>query len=110
MKLYWSIAQGDSLPKLKLYVTDAAGLVEPLTSAIEVAVYMVHVSSGRRITLDAAISDAIAGEITVTWAASHTAQPGRYRLWIVLTFAGGEMTVPTCPDGADAIYGEICPR
>ena len=103
------IAQGDKLPPLKLEAVDASGVPVNLSGATSVSAYMLLLPSGHRVTLAATISNAAAGEITITWGDGDTSAPGRYRLWVVVTFAGGPMTFPSCPDGNDAVIVEVCP-
>lgn len=105
----FTMSQGDLLPKLVLRAVDAANVAVPLGAATAIAAYMQHESTGTRRTLSATISDPPAGEVTITWVTGDTATPGRYRLWIVLTFPGGPETFPSCTDGLDAVYVEICP-
>lgn len=105
----FEIAAGDQLPSFVLEVLNAANVVQPLGAATAVVAKALHVESGITLTLTATVSDATAGEVTIEWGTTDTLLPGIYRLWLVFTFPGGPMTVPTCPHGEDEFLFEVCP-
>ncbi|RTL23231.1 MAG: hypothetical protein EKK55_13500 [Rhodocyclaceae bacterium] len=110
MKYAFTITQGDLDPDLVLTVVNKAGQAQSLAAAVSVTAYMLHLSSGLKLSPPAAISDVDGGEVTVSWAPSFTATPGVYRVWLRFVFTGGKpRTVPYCPDGEDQILIEICP-
>lgn len=103
------IAQGDQLPDLVVGAENSAGAKQNLAAATGVAAYMMHLSSGSKLTLAATISNTTLGEVTITWGSGDTSVPGLYRLWLVFTFAAGKpMTFPSCPDGPDEVLVEVC--
>ena len=103
------IAQGDQLPALVITSLNSAGVKQNLAAATAVAAFMVHLPSGTKFTLTAAISNAPDGEVTISWGANDTDLPGLYRIWFVFTFPQGTMTFPSCPDGVDELLIEVCP-
>jgi hypothetical protein len=103
------IAQGDRLPSLVLTALNSAGVKQNLSSATGIVAHMLHLASGVLINPTAVISNGAQGEVTISWSSTDTQVPGLYRLWIVLTFAGGTMTFPSCPDGEDETLVEVCP-
>jgi hypothetical protein len=103
------LAQGDRLPELVLTALGSAGLKQNLSAATGIVAHLYNLSSGIAITPQVAITNAASGEITITLGATDTLVPGLYRLWVVVTFPGGNMTFPSCPDGEDEILIEICP-
>lgn len=109
LKPEFEIAKGDRLPSFVVQVINAANIAQPLGTATALVAKALHVESGIILTLTASVSDAAAGEVTIDWGASDTVLPGLYRLWIVFTFPGGPMTVPTCPHGEDEFLFEVCP-
>lgn len=108
-KAAYVMASGDLLPVLVLTALNSAGVKQNLAAATGIAAYMTHLPSGAKTTLTAAISSAPDGEVTISWQAGDTDLPGLYRIWIVLTFPGGPMTFPSCPDGDDELLMEVCP-
>ncbi len=103
------MARGDRLPSLVLTALNSAGVKQNLAAATGVVAYVRHLPSGVEFLPSVTISSAPDGEITITWGANDTALPGLYRIWVVLTFPGGPMTIPSCPDGEFELLMEVCP-
>lgn len=108
-KASFVMALGDRLPALVLRAVNSAGVKQNLAAATGIVAHMRHLPSGTDIEPTVTISSAAQGEITVSWAGAYPLLPGLYRIWVVITFPGGTMTFPSCPDGEDELLVEVCP-
>ena len=108
-KAAFVMALGDRLPALVLTATNSAGVKQNLAAATAIVATMLHLPSGVQFTPTVTISNPTTGEITISWAGVYPTLPGLYRVWVVLTFPGGPMTFPSCPDGEDELLVEVCP-
>lgn len=80
------LKRGDTAPAIVLALTNADGSVVTLTSATIALKIRREDLSAAAVSRTMTIVSATLGTVTYSWVADDSATPGRYRMYVVVTF------------------------
>jgi len=104
----FSIKKGDTLPKLRMRLTDTDGVALDLTGAT--VLFRMKPKNGGAVKVTragAVVSPPTGGIVEFTWQTGDTDTVERYSAEWVLTYAGGVRTVPSSSFVAVVVYEAV---